>query len=203
MKDLYTTSSGPAADVESCVEVASDFPGLGPMSLQDPVHRQTALDMGLYENAEKGNADCVAVLVTAGGNVEGPFLQEGKLSNYSPLAIAANRGDLASVRVLLKHGANPRLAWDGATPLHGAARFGSVPVVQELLSKNADVDAVRDGQFTALYEAAARCKTDVVRALLTKGAKNIPARDGSTPLATAKAHNCTETAAVLSKAFGK
>lgn len=71
-----------------------------------------------------------------------------------PLHVAAARGDLATVDLLLEGGANvDRAEEDGLTALMAAAWTGHLPVVERLLRAGADPNRVGDGT-TALGNAA-------------------------------------------------
>lgn len=64
----------------------------------------------------------------------------------SPLALAAARGHLAAVKLLLNHGADPNAGSGAAgTPLHRACEFGRLEIVRALLKAGADSNAV-DGE---------------------------------------------------------
>lgn len=67
----------------------------------------------------------------------------------------------------------PILIWitiPGSTPLYIAAQEGHSEVVEQLLSRSADIECVfRDG-YTPLYIAAQNGRVEVVKTLLEKGA---------------------------------
>ncbi len=72
----------------------------------------------------------------------------------SPLFAAVIAGDVEAVRRLLADGANPRLSDGGETPLHVAARRGSLGLVEALLV---------GGAFEWQTDAAGRTPLDVAR----------------------------------------
>ena len=77
------------------------------------------------------------------------------------------------VKRLLDSGADVK-AWsdNGYTALHYAAEAGRTSVVEALLAKGADIDAVgKIAADTPLYFAAINGHTDTVQLLLDKGAK--------------------------------
>jgi uncharacterized protein len=122
----------------------------------------------------------------------------------TPLLRAAKAGDVAAVRLLLAHGADPNLPQlRGLTPVMAAAGLGSneidtrgrfkteaeaIETIQLLVKAGADVNAheTRDGQ-TALHGAALWGYTDVVKTLVANKA-DILAKDskGRTPLDSAR-----------------
>ena len=108
----------------------------------------------------------------------------------TPFLRAAQSGDLALLRLLLEHGADPSLATtNGTTPLMVASGIGwvegvtyewseadTLATVRLLLELGADVNAAdRDGR-TALHGAAHKGRNDVVRMLVDHGA-DLAARD--------------------------
>ncbi len=105
---------------------------------------------------------------------------------------AAALGDVARVHALvsadasLAHTRSP----DGFTALALASFFGRLPVVQELIARGADVNAVsrNPGRYTPLTGAVAARAADVVRELLRHGADpNYRYVQGYTPLHLAAA----------------
>jgi ankyrin repeat protein len=120
----------------------------------------------------------------------------------TPLLRAAKAGDVAAVRLLLEHGANPNLAnIYGDTPIMAAAGLGSneidtrgrfktqpdqVACIDLLVKAGADINAQdRNGQ-TALHGAALFGYNDVIKDLVAHNA-NVNAKDskGMTPLDSA------------------
>lgn len=64
---------------------------------------------------------------------------------FSPLLWAAHYGQLATVRLLIQHGANPTLrGHNGETALLFAASNGQVHVVKELLQRHSNVVDVNE-----------------------------------------------------------
>ncbi len=90
----------------------------------------------------------------------------------APIADAAQRGDLARVRELVRSGADVNAAQgDGMTALHWAADRGDAEVVGVLLLAGANVEAgTRIGQYTPLHLAARQARFEVAQALLAAGA---------------------------------
>ena len=89
----------------------------------------------------------------------------------SPVADAAQSGDIESVRELLRTGADVNAAQgDGMTALHWAAQSGSAELASLLLYGGANVEpTTRLGGHTPLHMASHRGATDVVRVLLDAG----------------------------------
>jgi hypothetical protein len=99
------------------------------------------------------------------------------------LRAEVERGDLRSVQVVVRNGANVNQVYeDGVTPLHLAATK-DVSVVEFLIQNGADVDAFDDNGYTALRFAVLDEKASTVELLINNGA-NVNAYDqsGRTPL---------------------
>lgn len=90
----------------------------------------------------------------------------------SPVADAAQAGDVAQVRALLQQGADANAAQaDGLTALHWAAMSNNRQIVDLLLYAGATVRPLtRVGGYTPLHLAARAGHEDVVGALLAGGA---------------------------------
>src|SRR5437867_1425738 len=98
---------------------------------------------------------------------------------------AVRKGDLATVRTLLKSGADVNAPEpDGMTALHWAAERGDAALADMLLVAGASPSAVtRIGGYTPLHIAAETGSSPVVRALLKRGANaKVTASSGVTPL---------------------
>jgi ankyrin repeat protein len=162
------------------------------------------------------SADFVREIVKRGAKVdfrlpEGSPKQPGTWSSIgaegaTPFLFAADRGDLALMRLLLKLGADPLLPnFDGTTPLMAAAGVGTnepqeeagdeseaVDAVKLLLELGADVNTVDKNGDTAMHGAAYNISPLVVKLLAERGAdpqiwKN-PNKAGGTPLFIAEGY---------------
>jgi ankyrin repeat protein len=106
----------------------------------------------------------------------------------SPVADAAERGDKAAVRALIKQAADINAAQgDGMTALHWAAMNGDVELAQMLIYAGANVKATtRIGAYTALYIASQQGHAPVIEALTKAGADaKAGTTNGTTPLMAA------------------
>jgi ankyrin repeat protein len=158
--------------------------------------------------AARGDEALVAALVARGAPVNAQIVrQKGhQYDGVTPLMIAATANNLANVKILLEHGADPfmkngsgmtALSWAeifgkraanhlrkvmGKAPassdlgLHDAARAGLIERVQALLEQGTAIDARDDMGRTALHWAVIGGNADLVRVLLDRGA-TVDARD--------------------------
>ena len=89
----------------------------------------------------------------------------------APVAAAAQNKDTASVRKLIKEGADVNAAQgDGMTALHWAAHNGSVELAQVLLYAGANLEAVtRNGAYTPLHLGSKAGHAAVLRVVSADG----------------------------------
>lgn len=92
--------------------------------------------------------------------------------SQTAVADAAMKGDVATVRTLLKQGASVNTAQgDGSTALHWAAEHGDVALAQTLLAAHANVKATtRIGAYTPLDLAAKAGNAEIINMLIKAGA---------------------------------
>ena len=94
-----------------------------------------------------------------------------QINSYSssPLINAIKRGEVATVKCLLRKGESPNsLKKSEETPLQVAARYGSLEIVQDLLKAGANVD--QGYNYTPIGEAVMNGHLNIVRELITAGA---------------------------------
>lgn len=108
----------------------------------------------------------------------------------TPIMLAALRGNLAGVQMLLARGASVNRS--GWSPLHYAATGPEVKVVAALLEKGAQVDALSPNGTTALMMAARYGSDDSAELLLRQGA--------STSLRNQKGMNAADFASSAGRA---
>ncbi|KAL2810045.1 ankyrin repeat-containing domain protein [Aspergillus granulosus] len=114
--------------------------------------------------------------------------EETRYGQKEPLLFhAAHQRELASVILLIKHGANPRVVsdYDKMTALHWAALGGCAKITRFLLCHGADVDiSARDDEGrTPLHYAASYGHVAAIRILVEHGADiNAQDEEGNTPL---------------------
>jgi ankyrin repeat protein len=118
----------------------------------------------------------------------------------SPIADAAMRGDVATVRSLIARRADVNAPQgDGMTALHWAADRGDSAMAAELLRAKADVRLrTRIGAYTPLHIAARTGNPAVVRALLAAGSDvKATTSSGATPLHFAAAAGSADVVKAL------
>ncbi len=129
------------------------------------------------------------------------YLPEAASPPESPVADAAMRSDLETVRALVKQGADVNAAQgDGMTALHWAAQNGDVTLVEVLVYAGANPSAAtRNGAYTPLHLAARAGNAQVAEALLQAGANpNLASTTGgATALHFAAGSGSAETVLAL------
>jgi ankyrin repeat protein len=118
----------------------------------------------------------------------------------APIAEAASRGDIATVRALLKQAADASAAQgDGMTALHWAAQRSDAELTAVLLTAGANLRATtRLGAYTPLHLASEAGATAVIKALVAAGADvNARTTTGATPLMFAAASGSADAVGVL------
>jgi len=93
-------------------------------------------------------------------------------AQFTPLADAARAGDVATIRSLIAHGADPNEAagQNNWSPLLHAIHKEQIGSVQALLDGGADVNRLSGDGITPLMMAAGYGYTDIVQLLLKHGA---------------------------------
>jgi uncharacterized protein len=144
--------------------------------------------------ARTGNLNAVKLLIDRGANVNGA----DEFKGYTPLMFAATENQPAVAKLLIERGANVNAASrrfqfgelksasggalmeraeGGMTPLHYAAREGSVETGEVLIAGSADVNAPEpQHKFTPMLIAIYNGKYDFVSLLIKHGAN---VNDGS------------------------
>ncbi|KAF3912191.1 Ankyrin-2 [Orbilia brochopaga] len=94
-------------------------------------------------------------------------------ASQTPLHVAAMQGDIASMEVLLKHGANINaIDSRGRTPLFRTVKRHNYQACKFLLEKGADPNVMSKHQQTALYRSIRAGRVDFVKLLLSKREDN-------------------------------
>jgi ankyrin repeat protein len=132
--------------------------------------RDAAAKERVAEEKAKARLECIRLLVGAGANMEAR-----DSIDRTPLLWAATMGNLALMDALLSgelgkkaniHAANKK----GRNALHLAAESNHEKMVELLLRRGANPNAVSDGRWTALHNACQAGHVGVVKLLLAYGA---------------------------------
>jgi ankyrin repeat protein len=121
---------------------------------------QPGLTIALQERAAK-----TAKLLLSQPQTDVNALNE---AGESPLMMAALKGDLTAVQLLLDRGA--KVNQPGWSPLHYAATGPEPKIVQLLIERGAEIDATSPNDTTPLMMAAQYGSEDSANLLLTRGA---------------------------------
>ncbi|KAM5163716.1 ankyrin repeat domain-containing protein 6 [Mantella aurantiaca] len=160
------------------------------MSQQDVV---AALSERLLVAAYKGQVDNVVQLINKGAKVA--VTKHGR----TPLHLAAHKGHLNVVQILLKAGCELNIQDDGhQTALHRAAVVGNSDILAILIQEGCALDRQDKDGNTALHEAAWHGFSQSVK-LLVKAGANVLAKNkaGNTPLHLACQNGHSQSCRVL------
>lgn len=156
-------------------------------------------DVRLQEATEQGDLAGVLDALEGGADIE----IESRFG-WTPLMIAASKGDREIFDALIGKGANV----DAHDKLHESAlmicaSLGRTDFVRTLLANNVDVNRANAGGFTALMNAADGGHLEIIRLLVAHGARvNEQSRDGQTAMAMAEERGYTEIVNALSATAG-
>ncbi len=157
----------------------------------------------LHEAAHAGTPEIMTIFIEQGADVNA-----ANDNGARPLNWASGSGDIEKVSLLLEHGAkvNPGICErsgcndDMFTPLHSAA-WRSPTILELLIEKGADVNAVSKDGTSALHNACRGDSSRCVEILSSKGGNvNIANKRGITPLHYAVINGNPESMAILIKA---
>jgi len=148
------------------------------------------------EQEKVGYLDLMKALIDKGADVNAPIADKVWFRSFTndytwvdpagatPFWRAAQSSDTAAMKLLVEHGADPKIATKaGDTPLHAAAGIGwaanwsvnaPVPLVDAVkycVELGDDVNAVDNRGYTALHGAAYLGNADMINYLMSKGAK--------------------------------
>lgn len=157
---------------------------------------ETNIDKQMITALLSGKVEDLESALNNGADVNKPT------SKYvTPLHVAAAKGSLSLVQVLLKRHADVEaLDNDGYTPLMVASLRGYIDVVEKLIAFRAETNNESYEGETALHLAVIHDNRPVVRSLLNNGASiNKRTKDGSTPLHLAAKYNAIGSAEELVK----
>ncbi|NWI16322.1 ANKR6 protein, partial [Crypturellus soui] len=160
------------------------------MSQQDVV---AVLSERLLVAAYKGQVDNVVQLINRGAKVA--VTKHGR----TPLHLAAHKGHLHVVQILLKAGCDLDIQDDGdQTALHRAAVVGNTDVIATLIQEGCALDRQDKDGNTALHEASWHGFSHSAR-LLVKAGANVLARNkaGNTPLHLACQNSHSQSTRIL------
>lgn len=162
------------------------------MSQQDATE-VLALSERLLIASHKGQADNVVQLINKGAKVA--VTKYGR----SPLHLAAYKGHIEVLRILLKAGCDLDIQDDGEqTALHRAAVVGNCDVISALIQESCALDRQDKDGNTALHEVSWHGFSQSVK-LLVKAGANVHAKNkaGNTALHLACQNGHAQSAKVL------
>ncbi|KAI4231971.1 MAG: hypothetical protein L6R40_007558 [Gallowayella cf. fulva] len=147
-----------------------DF-GIAKMLLEagaDPDVKPPGATPGIVEAVKRTQIDLLKLLLDYNPDVEAHAAGAG-----TALYTAATKGKADMVKVLLSHGANPNNRPSGAEPALYKALSKQYHDIVELLLRvdNLKIDDTPPGGSTTMYLAAMKGNLQIVKALLTAGAK--------------------------------
>lgn len=121
------------------------------------------------------SSEVLSVLIQSGADVDGLSSDDPEYG-FTPLFAALTFNNQEAMRVLLIHGANVNISYQGSPLLHHAFIYSNMSAIQLLLDHNADHLLVNILNRTALHEAVVLDKVEIVRLLINQYKCDVNAR---------------------------
>jgi ankyrin repeat protein len=131
----------------------------------DPEYQAAHIGTGLMVAAWYGHIEMMALFVDRGADV-----RRSNRNGEQPLQLAAWGGHLEAMRWLLEHGAPLERQGNNWGALHYAVFNGHQQLVEDLIARGANVNALSPNLSTPLILAAREGRDEVARRLLESGA---------------------------------
>ena len=185
---LRTALFGTTAQLQSLLDSGVDPNTLLIPSAHDPEKVKLLLARGAdgtfealtVATAYRDTAASVEALLAAGAPPEPP---SGIRVKHSPLVLAASTGDLATVRILLAHGADPSGASQSNTPIATAIMFGYPDIVRALIKAGANANIRESTGINLMHWATITGHPEIIPVLAeAKVPVNAVDDNGFTPL---------------------
>ena len=155
-----------------------------------PIPEVRNIDRLTWEACNANDRPFLRRLLASGGQPD--WYPEDDQTARSCLYMAAERGDLAMMEDLVKHGADVNKTGGPLeqTPFHVTATTGNVKLAERLVEMGADINKPDYQGQTALYKASSRNRVLIVKLLIKSGAdKDMPDCAGRTPMHIATSGN--------------
>ena len=169
------------------------------LGARKPIVKKRVYDTSLIRAIKVGDADRVKTLLYARVDAN-----EKNFAGITPLAVAAEKGDMNIIRLLVENGkanVDDKSSF-GVTPLIAASAMGRGEVITYLVEEhNADVTAKDDKGKTALLYAVRFNQPRAVESLIkfNNSTVNLPDNDGNSPLIYAAQRGLLENVKILIK----
>ena len=155
----------------------------------------SGIDLDVFEAAALGSVEQLTKILDAEPNATQEFSGDG----WTALHLAAAFGTPHAVSLLLDRGARVDTVSQNPQknlPLHAACALGkNREIIELLLARGADANALQVGGYTALFSVAASNRRDLAELLLARGAKpHIKNDQGKTAAEYARERGYTEMA---------
>jgi ankyrin repeat protein len=201
LRDVQDSTALFSASWRGRVDVVKEFISAGAdVNARNSSQGTPVMYAAKFNGAMTGRPEVIQELLKAGAEIDAKN-RRGETALHE-----AASGDIEVFRILLDAGADVNAASEpGQTPLMMAAQAGKPEIIQELLERKANINAVDTwDQWTALQWASSSGQLEAVSLLVKNGAEiHHKDKNGKTALALAQEKGQTKVAELLKAAGGR